>query len=615
MFRYLEDLSTNLLINKFFWIALFFVLLSTFFLRVLLILDSFVKRKKDKFSLVAKKAPGEEEGSLPLFSFPFLNLVIFFLHLDFWEVNLLGLCFFFFQRSPIYALGYLKFLGFSFFFLSLFPFSGPLSLWALLLLSGWLIFLLYVELYARAPLKYSIPSLFFFSVNLFIPLSLAWAFYQGMVMNTIPFSSLSSWTHWRNVFQVFLIPFIFLLPFIQNLLSLPFQGFSSIQGHIHPLWRSNPYWDQGISLFLDFLGKHYWARNVTISLHFIILHLLPFVHSLIWFWVFKAQDLIPLLWGIPLILISWFYGHIFYYFSSFVQNNLADLEKYLQRKEISPGIYKFSLLSKDHPEEFLPFLIDAYYPLEDISRRLSSPFFLYFSIIHLLLRWIISLFFIFFFSPTSFSSLFHSAFPTLTRKPLLATFPLRGPPESYRMNSAWSLYLNQKSSGLVILDHRMIVDTSIRDSFNNVLLLGELTTSKKNPFATSVLDPEFLVNGQKGVQYWLPAQELIFIDPRSLGKVSSVLHYFQRPFVKASLDQHLSSLGIPFYSSLKTPKRGFSRIEEIFRTFYPPGDTSRREESSTKAENFTSSLKEKLSSENPLLSPKGKSENQDPFFP
>lgn len=442
----------------------------------------------------------------------------------------------------------------------------PCTILSFFLLSLETIFLFYLHLYARKEITYSLISFFFFSVNIMTPISLIWGFIQGLSLDKLPLESISDISRWRHLILFLWLPLIFIYPFLEPFFS-PFLNsakgsLKNSKDSIYFLLRGNPRGDDFIYWLVNFLGKHQFLRLLFLSFHFFLLNLIPFLHSLLWLWVFWSQDLLLLLRALPLLLFSFLYGHISHYLLSYLEVNFRHLEKILAKKEISPGIYKYFILGDSYPEDFLPSLLDGYFSLRKLREKLHLRIFIIFPRFHLFLLWLISTSLLFFLLPHS--PHFSAGINPFFRSSIKSSFPLRGPCEAHFSQNTWRNYLQEKSKGVILGNHPLMVDTSIRDSLDRVLLLGELTSSPFNgKLPTYILDGEKKVSGEKGIQYWIPCEEITFIDPKSLASSASILFYFQRESVKKEIDFYMSQFGISQYSQLKHPSCGFSRREKL----------------------------------------------------
>ena len=288
----------------------------------------------------------------------------------------------------------LHFLSLTFLCWAFLPLDNPSSLVAMLVIFLSPLFLLYFHLYGRRPIPYSLPSLFFFSLHLLTPFSLLWGFSLGLSLDKLPLGEISELSLLRHLLLFLLIPILFLYPFLQPF--LPSLGVFTPGGSLHPrdslyqLWKGNPRADDFISWFILFLGKNPSLRLPFLAFHFLLLHLLPFFHSLLWLKVFLSWDLLILFRALPLLLISFLYGHVSHYFLVYVESNFQEMDNLLGKELGDQEKPSFFFLREDYPPDFLPFFLDHYHPLRELREKLHHPLFLLFPPFHFLSTYVLS---------------------------------------------------------------------------------------------------------------------------------------------------------------------------------------------------------------------------------
>lgn len=98
---------------------------------------------------------------------------------------------------------------------------------------------------------------------------------------------------------------------------------------------------------------------------------------------------------------------------------------------------------------------------------------------------------------------------------------------SHLLNSPCEKYVKEKSSGLYLANHSILVNLSIRDEKGLVLRIGELFSSPSKKYPSYLLDPFCKYNAQKGEQWWIPSIKSVFLNPLSLGSMVYVSSYLQ----------------------------------------------------------------------------------------
>lgn len=242
----------------------------------------------------------------------------FYLHMNFYEVTIMVFSWLvlIFPGHQTKILFYLHLCSLVLLGQNLFPLLSPSSILASGLLLLWSILVLYFSFYGLGKIPFSWLSAFFFSLNILLPLSLILTFGHSLFLDSLVLKDLSFFSLGPSLLLLFLLPFLWIFFYSGN--NLPFSGGTFSPGEsIHVLWKNNPLGDRICSRILT-LGQRIPSSlgKLVYFIHIFLLLLLPLLHSLLWFWVFWDQDLLPLLRGLPLLLLSFFYAHGSHYFSS-----------------------------------------------------------------------------------------------------------------------------------------------------------------------------------------------------------------------------------------------------------------------------------------------------------